>query len=66
MKPMAKCSTLFYLNDSLDYPDGKLVEMDKLLEDIETSLDDFFRGLEINVSSELVSRTMALVEKKKG
>ena len=63
---MAKCSTLLYLNDSLDYPDGKLVEMDKLLEDIETSLDDFFRGLEINVSSELVSRTMALVEKKKG
>jgi hypothetical protein len=53
-----------YLNDSLDYPGGKIVEMDKLLEDIETSLDEFFRGLEINVSSELVSRTMALVEKK--
>jgi len=64
MKPMAKCSTLMYLNDSLDYPGGQIVEMDKVLEDIETSLDEFFRGLEINVSSELVSRTMALVEKK--
>ncbi len=61
---MAKCSTLIYLNDSLDYPEGKIVEMDKLLEDMDTSLDEFFKGIEINVSSQLVSRTIALVEKK--
>lgn len=61
---MKKCSTLIYVNNSLDYPAEKIVEIDSVLDDIEASLDSFFKGLEINVSSELVSKTMALVEKK--
>jgi hypothetical protein len=60
---MAKCSTIMYVNDSLDYSGLKIVEIDKILEDIDASLDEFFKGIEINVSSELVSKTLALVEK---
>lgn len=61
---MKKCFTLIYVNNSLDYPGEQIVEIDNVLDDIEASLDNFFKGLEINVSSELVSRTLALVEKK--
>lgn len=61
---MAKCSTIFYINDSLNYPGEKIVEIDKLLEDIDSSLDEFLGNIEINVSSELVSKTLALVKEK--
>ena len=61
---MGKCSTLMYLHDSLDYPEGKVVEIDKLLEGIDTSLEELFKGIEINVDPKLVSRTLALVGKK--
>ena len=57
---MGKCSTLLYLNDSLDYPDKKIVEIDKLLEDIDLELKNFFGVFEIEASSQLVSKTMAL------
>jgi hypothetical protein len=60
---MAKYSTIMYVNDSLDYSGLKIVEIDKVLEDIDTSLDEFFRDIEIKVSSELVSKTLALIGK---
>ena len=60
---MGKNSTLMYLFDNLDYPDGKVVEITDLLNNIETSLDEIFNGLEIEASEELVSKTLAVVEK---
>ena len=60
---MAKSFTLLYLNDSLDYPEANIVEIDKLLEDIDTNLNNFFETVEIKASSELVSKTMTLIKK---
>jgi hypothetical protein len=60
---MGKCSTLMYFNDSLDYPNEKIVEIDRLLDDIDLTLEGIFGELEIEVSSPLVSKTMALVNK---
>ncbi len=53
-----------YLYDNLDYPGGKIIKIEDVLNDIETSLDEIFNGLEIEVSAELVSRTLAIVENK--
>jgi hypothetical protein len=61
---MTKNSTLMYLFDNLYYPNGKIVKIEDVLNDIETSLDEIFNGLEIEASAELVSRTMAMVENK--
>lgn len=61
---MGKSFTLMYLFDNLGYPDGKMVKINDLLNDIETGLDEIFSGLEIEVSEELVSRTLAVVENK--
>ena len=53
-----------YLYDNLDYPNEKIIKIEDFLNDIETSLDEIFSGLEIEVGAELVSRTMAIVENK--
>ena len=60
---MDKCSTLLYLNDSLSYPNEKLIEIGKLLDEIDLTLDTFFTGKEIEASQQLVSKTMDRVNK---
>jgi len=62
IKPMGKCSTLLYLNDNLNYPSEKIIQIDALMDDMDQTLEGFFRGKEIEVDAQLVSKTMTLVD----
>ncbi|HEY4789572.1 MAG TPA: hypothetical protein VIH57_26160 [Bacteroidales bacterium] len=59
---MGKCSTLLYLNDNLNYPSEKIIQIDALMDDMDQTLEGFFRGKEIEVDAQLVSKTMTLVD----
>jgi hypothetical protein len=59
---MAKCSTLMFFNDSLGNPTGKIVDIDEMLEEMENSLNDFFRNAEFDADSSLISKTVALAK----
>jgi len=59
---MAKCSTLMFFNDSLVNTTGKIVDIDEMLEEMENSLNDFFRNAEVDADSGLISKTVALAK----
>jgi hypothetical protein len=59
---MGKCSTLMYLNDSANYQGIRLIDIDKLIDEIDFRLDEVFARIEIEVNNQLVKRTMKIVE----
>lgn len=59
---MGKCSTLMYLNDSTNYQEIKLIDIDKLIDEIDFALDETFARMEIEVDNQLVKRTMKIIE----
>jgi len=59
---MGKCSTLMYLNDSANYQEIRLIDIDKLIDEIDFRLDEVFARMEIEVNNQLVKRTMKIVE----
>jgi hypothetical protein len=59
---MVNNSTILYINDKTYKPLERLIDIGQFLDEIDTTLDEFFDGVEIDVSSQLVSTTMTKIK----
>jgi hypothetical protein len=58
---MEQCSTLVYIIDNLSKPLEECVNICQLFDEVDTSLDKIFKGAEIEVGPDLVSKTLAKI-----
>jgi hypothetical protein len=59
---MGKCSTLIYSIDNLAEPSEKLIDIGQFFNEMDVDLKQIFRGIELNVNTNLVQKTLALIK----
>ncbi len=59
---MGKCSTLIYSIDNLEEPSEKLIDFEQYFNEIDANLQLVFNGIELDVHTNLVKKTLALIK----
>jgi len=64
MEPMENCFTLVYINNNLNNPSERIINVYQLMDEIDAGLDDIFKDTEQEVPSSLVAKTIASIKKE--